>query len=263
LLLLFMMGNQYFWWASKIWDSGCPGTTTPLLDFRNPLCMASVTSFSSSGLIVYWHTPRMACQYGWSLQRWPTSVSNTCISQFHTRFLWLQYVIRVTKLFLFFRSENLTVTTPQDWQSTWRPVCQKITLTWAIKRVTLLWKPTIGSMLTQVRSFIYILLSVYIQGFRQKWICGGIKKTMDLADCSLPSRLDHIRIIRDECLEIEDLCRVTCVLRTMDVADCSLPSQLDNINYVLWSPLWGIFVFVWSIMYVFIFFQIPHYKLPF
>jgi hypothetical protein len=23
--------GQYFWWASKIWDPGCPGTTTPLL----------------------------------------------------------------------------------------------------------------------------------------------------------------------------------------------------------------------------------------
>jgi hypothetical protein len=31
-----VMGNQYFWWASKIWDPACPGTTTPLLDFRNP-----------------------------------------------------------------------------------------------------------------------------------------------------------------------------------------------------------------------------------
>jgi hypothetical protein len=41
LLLLFIkdllvMGNQYFWWASKIGDPGCSGTTTPLLDFRNP-----------------------------------------------------------------------------------------------------------------------------------------------------------------------------------------------------------------------------------
>jgi hypothetical protein len=41
LLLLFIkdllvMGNQYFGWASKIRDLGCPGTTTPLLDFRNP-----------------------------------------------------------------------------------------------------------------------------------------------------------------------------------------------------------------------------------
>jgi hypothetical protein len=41
LLLLFIkdllvMGNQYFWWASKISDPGCPGTTTPpLLDIRN------------------------------------------------------------------------------------------------------------------------------------------------------------------------------------------------------------------------------------
>jgi hypothetical protein len=30
------MGNQYFWWASKIRNPGCPGTTTSLLDFRNP-----------------------------------------------------------------------------------------------------------------------------------------------------------------------------------------------------------------------------------
>jgi hypothetical protein len=41
LLLLFIkdLGNQYFWWASKIRDDpGCPGsgTTTSLLDFRNP-----------------------------------------------------------------------------------------------------------------------------------------------------------------------------------------------------------------------------------
>jgi hypothetical protein len=41
LLLLFIkdllvMGNQYFWWESKILDPGCPGTTAPLLDFRNP-----------------------------------------------------------------------------------------------------------------------------------------------------------------------------------------------------------------------------------
>jgi hypothetical protein len=41
LLLLFIkdllvMGNQYIWWASKILDPSCPGTTTPLLDFRNP-----------------------------------------------------------------------------------------------------------------------------------------------------------------------------------------------------------------------------------
>jgi hypothetical protein len=41
LLLLFIkdllvMGNQYYWWASKILDPGCPGTTAPLLDFRNP-----------------------------------------------------------------------------------------------------------------------------------------------------------------------------------------------------------------------------------
>jgi hypothetical protein len=41
LLLLFIkdllvMGNQYFWWTSKIRDPGCQGTTTSLLDFRNP-----------------------------------------------------------------------------------------------------------------------------------------------------------------------------------------------------------------------------------
>jgi hypothetical protein len=41
LLLLFIkdllvMDNQYFWWASKIRDPGCPGTTTSHLDFRNP-----------------------------------------------------------------------------------------------------------------------------------------------------------------------------------------------------------------------------------
>jgi hypothetical protein len=33
---LLAMGNQYFWWASKIRDPVCPGTTTSLLDFRNP-----------------------------------------------------------------------------------------------------------------------------------------------------------------------------------------------------------------------------------
>jgi hypothetical protein len=32
---LLVIGNQYFWWASKIGDPGCPGTTKPLLDFRN------------------------------------------------------------------------------------------------------------------------------------------------------------------------------------------------------------------------------------
>jgi hypothetical protein len=33
---LFVMGDQYFWWASKILYPGYPGTTTPLLDFGNP-----------------------------------------------------------------------------------------------------------------------------------------------------------------------------------------------------------------------------------
>jgi hypothetical protein len=53
LLLLFIndllvMGNQYFWWASKILDPGCPGITTPLFDFRNPgynITMVSLPTF--------------------------------------------------------------------------------------------------------------------------------------------------------------------------------------------------------------------------
>jgi hypothetical protein len=51
LLLLFIkdllvMGNQYFWWENKILDPGCPGTTTPLLDFRNPETL----------VVQYWHS---------------------------------------------------------------------------------------------------------------------------------------------------------------------------------------------------------------
>jgi hypothetical protein len=50
LLLLFIkdllvMSNQYFWWASNIWDPGCPGTSTPLLDF----------TFISGFAILYTH----------------------------------------------------------------------------------------------------------------------------------------------------------------------------------------------------------------